>query len=759
MPERNVIGGNSRLKAVEEKVPVPRFIARLRIAALAVLVAALPVFAVGWVSYSAARDSLIEETEQYHLMLIEQIQERSDALMDTVERIVLQHALDDDSLSVALKNGSLQHDDKELLRVMTVLSAMEALIDHAQGAYLYVTDGDWLVSAGGVELESSKRLGEQLHNKLRGELMEPSFWLDRTRAGEGDEYRVVDGLGYVRGIPASFQKPLGYYIVLLDEPFLYDMYGDVEFDNGGGLVAISPQGHLYAAREAEAFVQMHVKAEELETWLARKQPGLEGVSSSERVSGERLLVHAIQSVRTGWTYLSVVPLAELTAKVSAVSKKIRVITWLLVGAAAAAILLLSNNVYQRFRAMLEQLYTRNSALSKEVESFAPEREQYWLRRLLQEPLGEEDMEVVRSLSLQSDRGAGYAAICIQSGDRIIRSEQEQAEATGALLRRIRGMEDSAGGRFTQMGYDMIGGLFELERMHMPEGQHVIMEWAQRLLEMESGQGNLHIIGIGPLLTHREALHHSFEGARKAMQQRLTDDSRYLFLHRDEGQSSQAYMYPFEQEKAIMAQLKLGNGEQAKEALRIFCAAMRSSVQPDERQIYESIMILLASVMRVMFEGNTLTIGALFRYPLHERLQELRSLPEIEDWLANDVFLPIVSQVIKGRQEREGVADQLVRRAMGYVQLHYDQDISLHCLADMLSVPEAQLGQVFRQEIGLTFTEYVIATRIDRAKELLRSTEMRVSEIADRLRYNNSQNFIRMFKKETGITPGEYRKQH
>jgi two-component system response regulator YesN len=65
--------------------------------------------------------------------------------------------------------------------------------------------------------------------------------------------------------------------------------------------------------------------------------------------------------------------------------------------------------------------------------------------------------------------------------------------------------------------------------------------------------------------------------------------------------------------------------------------------------------------------------------------------------------------------------------------------------------------VFAQETGLTFTQYLTALRIGKAKELLEATEMRSSQIAQEIGYNDSHYFSYLFKKNTGMTPGEYRK--
>jgi len=81
------------------------------------------------------------------------------------------------------------------------------------------------------------------------------------------------------------------------------------------------------------------------------------------------------------------------------------------------------------------------------------------------------------------------------------------------------------------------------------------------------------------------------------------------------------------------------------------------------------------------------------------------------------------------------------------------------MADLLSMPLAQFSLQFKEQVGMTFSDYMIAYRMEKAKELLTTTGLKVSEIAERLRYQNSQNFIRMFKKFTKTTPGEYRARH
>jgi two-component system response regulator YesN len=72
---------------------------------------------------------------------------------------------------------------------------------------------------------------------------------------------------------------------------------------------------------------------------------------------------------------------------------------------------------------------------------------------------------------------------------------------------------------------------------------------------------------------------------------------------------------------------------------------------------------------------------------------------------------------------------------------------------------SRFSTVFAQQSGKTFTEYLTGLRMNRAKELLRETDKRSSEIAFEVGYNDAHYFSYMFKKQTGMTPSEYRKEN
>ena len=110
------------------------------------------------------------------------------------------------------------------------------------------------------------------------------------------------------------------------------------------------------------------------------------------------------------------------------------------------------------------------------------------------------------------------------------------------------------------------------------------------------------------------------------------------------------------------------------------------------------------------------------------------------------------------RNRKGYGDTSIGRARAYLAQNFsDPNLMLQDAADEVHLSQSHFSTVFAQETGLTFTQYLTALRIGKAKEFLETTEMRSSQIATEVGYNDPHYFSYLFKKNTGMTPGEYRK--
>lgn len=88
---------------------------------------------------------------------------------------------------------------------------------------------------------------------------------------------------------------------------------------------------------------------------------------------------------------------------------------------------------------------------------------------------------------------------------------------------------------------------------------------------------------------------------------------------------------------------------------------------------------------------------------------------------------------------------------------YDQGITLEEMADKLFVSEEYLSSQFKKEIGVGFKEMVRTLQIERIKELLTNTKLKLNQIAELAGYSDAKYMSRVFKDEVGVLPSEFRK--
>ncbi|MBI5029098.1 MAG: response regulator transcription factor [Chloroflexi bacterium] len=102
---------------------------------------------------------------------------------------------------------------------------------------------------------------------------------------------------------------------------------------------------------------------------------------------------------------------------------------------------------------------------------------------------------------------------------------------------------------------------------------------------------------------------------------------------------------------------------------------------------------------------------------------------------------------------------MIQRAKEYIAQHFlDPELSLNQVANQVNLSPSHFSAVFSQECGTTFKEYVTEIRIRKAKELLRTTAHRSSEISYKIGYNDPHYFSHVFRKATGLSPREFRLQ-
>ncbi len=155
------------------------------------------------------------------------------------------------------------------------------------------------------------------------------------------------------------------------------------------------------------------------------------------------------------------------------------------------------------------------------------------------------------------------------------------------------------------------------------------------------------------------------------------------------------------------------------------------------------------------------IGEIVNRP-EDIVKSLKSARHIRHVLADQEAETPMIVGVREFSENSGERSSAVitAKAKLYLSQHFtDNSLMLQDAASAVGMSNSRFSTVFAQESGKTFTEYLTYLRMEKAKELLRTTGKRSSEIAMEVGYNDAHYFSYLFRKNTGMTPGEYRQQN
>ncbi len=99
----------------------------------------------------------------------------------------------------------------------------------------------------------------------------------------------------------------------------------------------------------------------------------------------------------------------------------------------------------------------------------------------------------------------------------------------------------------------------------------------------------------------------------------------------------------------------------------------------------------------------------------------------------------------------------VRMAKQFIKEKYGSPITLETVSDQVGLNAAYFSTLFKKETGLTFTEHLLRTRIEAAKDMLKDTNLSVAAICEKVGYSDNKHFSKTFMRETGLRPNQYRK--
>jgi len=266
------------------------------------------------------------------------------------------------------------------------------------------------------------------------------------------------------------------------------------------------------------------------------------------------------------------------------------------------------------------------------------------------------------------------------------------------------------------------------------------------------------IGIGRIYTEIKNIGLSYKEAVKALNYRLVyGDNSVLYIENVEDVETDAYSPLIninELLENIQNILYTGKFEEVYNLVDSFRQRLQNADKIPYYYIQQLYIQLLSIILRTATEIGIGTHLITENNDLYGTLLKIESFSELDNWIKG-----ILGNVC----EQIGIKNKLktkhsIQKAINYIREHCQEEISLTSVADYVRLNPTYFSRFFKEETGCSFVEYLKRLRIEKAKELLRTSNLKIYEICEALGYQSVQYFSTLFKNMVGVTPQEYREK-
>lgn len=311
-----------------------------------------------------------------------------------------------------------------------------------------------------------------------------------------------------------------------------------------------------------------------------------------------------------------------------------------------------------------------------------------------------------------------------------------------------------------------GVLLKGQREAIEENTRACVDEIRKILSRQDGRREW-FLAVGQSVERLSQIQKSYHTASRAFSQRYLYDENILYYDEMEtmehpgGQAEtedNAYLQKVDVNALNPAILQkfLSNGlqEETENFVKDYFYAIGQ--EPMESLVFRNYVILNVRFSVISFiKGLGCDTNEMESADTEEVLAE--SGKNMESAIA--YAKKMISQAIEIRDQNSGNKNRsILKTAVDFIDSHYmNEEISLNTVANVANVSSNHFSALFSQNMGQTFIEYLTTLRMNKAKELLRCTGMRSSEIAGEIGYKDAHYFSYLFKKTQGMTPSDYRK--
>ncbi|SFS57437.1 AraC family transcriptional regulator [Paenibacillus sp. BC26] len=254
------------------------------------------------------------------------------------------------------------------------------------------------------------------------------------------------------------------------------------------------------------------------------------------------------------------------------------------------------------------------------------------------------------------------------------------------------------------------------------------------------------IAVSSSYPHSSQMTSAYAEVLKLVKLRPFDDTTYVSQAGETNEKPMLTTSILEQE--LNVSLQEGNDLLALQSLRRMLAKMKKRNIPAIK-FHRFAEETTDKVMRVLHSMQIDTDELSCMLP---SIEKQHTIEELDCYL--EKLVSEAGRLVRLKKEER---DPIISFTVSYTESHYGEELSLDLIAGKLNISGGYLSTYFKEKMGTNFVDFVNEVRVKKAKDLLLLSEMKIQEIATSVGYTTLSSFNRSFKKISGVTPTEFRR--
>lgn len=624
----------------------------------------------------------------------------------------------------------------------------------------------------GITKEQEKALLEEINSKNTSYFH--LFPRKISSATSASANRSEDVLTFV--LLPSYYSPLsskGAIVINMSTETIQDLIGGYRNEAVDSLHVIDDKGTIITHSDRSRFMEDVSQESYIQSILGSDA---ESGYFTRSIDGRKSLVTYVKSKDMNWTFISVSQYQNLLFNMQALRTSALVLALACFAVSIFLSIWLTHHAYNPIRHLLEKMsaipklkenrrqinefaildttYAEMTEKMKSMESEASATRQAHVLQLLKGG----DETAFRRLAREGKGPYFLAAVLLLDsldGSPGGEDEELQSYSSAAVARAAQQMLEPEGASVATVGDGTIAIILPMKQSRPP--LHVVGMLEELQGEMLRTLRVSVTVGIGTSSQTYEELRESFDCAQSCFQQRFFEGKGRIF-HGDpviaaESERSEA-QYPDKREKRIIEAIKLQQRDKLEKEIDQWIKEIRD-------YNYHEVMFFINQFIGGLYKQlNVHTVknreSADLFLDFTRRITRFQTLQETANAL-KDLALRLCSLSEESGAVRHAEVVDFIQM---YVRKHYARpDMSLEQVAGEVKLSRSYVGKLFKAHCELSFNDYLNAVRLEKARELLASTEESVQSISEQVGILNTTYFYTLFKKHYQISPAQFRSQH